>query len=188
MILGGPTEGRRAYQALHQACSGAWLVAARWKVEGRVSASLLASLALEAVCGEGHCANLRLVALVLLGADVDVIVAEGEKLALHVIDRAQRVDLQRLHEVDIVPDDVLPELRGEQRRREYQRLPIEVSDLNLARYHDELEVDEPNDYALSGQLHLVHNSSNEPHHVLWIWVRLLVRLLAEVEVEERHRA
>ena len=57
---------------------------------------------------ERDAAHLRLVLLVFLGRDVDVVVTEGEELRLHAIDRFQTVDLQGLHEVHIVPDDVLP--------------------------------------------------------------------------------
>ena len=146
-----------------------------------------ASVAIGCLVWEGDAANLRLVLLVLLSGDVNVVVAQGEKFGLHAIDRFQAVDLQSLHEIYIVPDDVLPEFGRQQRGSEDERLPVEVANLDLTRQHDLFQVDEANNDTLSGQLHLVHHVADEAHHVFDCRVHLLVGYLLKVEVEERHR-
>lgn len=146
------------------------------------------ALMVRLVRGNRDRANLSLVVLVLLRRYVNVVVAEGKEFTFHSIDRAQAVHLQVLHEVDIVPDYVFPELRREQSRCEYQGFPVVVSDFDLAGEHYEFEVDEADDDALGSQLHHVHHVPDEPHDVFLLRMALLVGDLGEVEIEDWQRA
>ena len=130
---------------------------------------------------------MSLVLFVLLSRDVDVVVAQREELRFHAIDRFQAVDLQSLHEVYVVPYDVLPEFGRQQRGSEDERLPVEVANLDLTRQHDLFQVDEANNDTLSGQLHLVHHVADEAHHVFDCRMHLLVGHFLKVEVKEGHR-
>ena len=116
--------------------------------------------------GDRNLSDLGLVHLIFLGGDVYIVVTKREELAFHPVNWSQTVKLEIIDEIDVVPDDVLPKLRGEKDCSKDERAPIEVPDFDLTLYHYLLEVNEADDDALCCQLHLVHNFAHESHHVL----------------------
>ena len=93
---------------------------------------------------------LSLIVDILLSGHIDIIITEWNKFTFHSVDWLERVDSKCFYEIDVVPDDILPELWCKQNRSEDERFPIKVSNLNFTIKHNLFKIDET-DYDALGR-------------------------------------
>ena len=87
---------------------------AHLEVGSERTACITAAVAMISLIFEWDWAHLLLVLLIRFCRDVDIVVAEGQKLAFQSVDWLETVHLQILDEVNIIPDDIFPKFWSEE--------------------------------------------------------------------------